>query len=127
MNTFTIFSQDSIGVFDAPPQNISAEVERIVVGAVRTDFYKLIANNGEYDFLVGVFDNRQDAEKNLKSLRKSLEKARRNKFKFDGWQPTDGEITALELLEEIENAAHHKENFFDVAKKILNADDDIPF
>lgn len=127
MKKFLVLNQDGIGIIDAPPQDISARVERVAVGAIRTDFYKLVADNGTYDFLVGIFDNKQDAEKNLKSLNTSLKKARRNKFKYDGWQPSNGEVSALELFEEIEESAHHREHLFDVAKEILNVDDEMPF
>ena len=98
----TIFNQDDDGLFEALPQNISAEVHRVKIGKVQTDFYKLVAFNGKYSFLVGIFDDKETATKNLMDLHKVLKKAMKGKIDFDGWSPTAGDVSALDLLEELE-------------------------
>ena len=104
MKPLTIFNQDGVGLFEALPQNVSAEVCRIVVGGVQTDFYKLVADNGKYSFLVGVFDDKETATQNLLDLHKVLKKAMKGKINFDGWSPTAGDVSACDLLEELEFA-----------------------
>lgn len=97
-----ILNQDGVGLFETLPENISAEVDRVIIGGVCTDFYKLTVSNGVYSFLVGIFNNKKLATKNLMSLHKTLKKARQGKYHYDGWQPNDCDLTALDLLEELE-------------------------
>lgn len=132
MKKLLLLNQDSEPLFEVLPQNLTAKIERVIVGTIRTDFFKLDVSDSEYTFTAGLFLNKQDAERNLKALYSTLRKAKRGKYKFDGWQPTDAEISAIELLDELKYSARRKENFFDVAERVLSDyeeldDDDIPF
>ena len=102
MKTLTIFDQNENGLFEALPKNVSAEVLRVSIGGIKTDFYKLVVSNGENSFLVGVFDNKETATENLLDLHETLKKAQHGKLNYDGWLPTDSDISALDLLEELE-------------------------
>lgn len=132
MKKLLLLNQDSEPLFEVLPQNLTAKIERVIVGTIRTDFFKLDVSDGEYTFTAGLFLNKQDAERNLKALYSTLRKAKRGKYKFDGWQPTDAEISAIELLDELKYSARRKEYFFDVAERVLSDyeeldDEDIPF
>lgn len=134
METFAVFSQDEEPLIDALPQNISAEIVPLTVGALHTDYFKLVVSDGKYSFVAGLYRKHSEADKNLKSLMKAVKKARQGKSKFTGWQvafPSDGEITALEILAELEYSARCKKSFLDVAERIfdeeLDGDEEIPF
>lgn len=95
MKDFVIFDSDGQELFDAMTDDFVASVEKV------GNFAAVALKTNDFKFCGGVYDTHEKAQQEIHQLLKAVTKAKCGKNNVEGYELSNSDISATELLDSI--------------------------